>query len=313
MNLRAGPPFVIAHRGASGYLPEHTREAKALAYGLGADYLEQDVVAARDGTLVVMHDLHLDDMTDVADRFPGRARRDGRHYVIDFDWEELASLRVHERRRPGRSERVFEGRFDEPWVDFRLVRLDDELRFVRALNRTTGRRVGVYPEIKHPGFHRDHGVDLAVSMLAALADHGYDAADSGAVVQCFDAEVLRRCRVELGTRLPLAQLVEAGRLEALGPADLERIAGYAAALAPHHADLVRRGNPPEPNDARDRARRAGLALHPYTFRRDQPPMEPGEFEALLEFYFTEVGVEAVFCDQPDAAVRVRDRVRATRR
>jgi glycerophosphoryl diester phosphodiesterase len=85
-------PIVIAHRGASGYLPEHTLEAKALAYGLGADYLEQDVVATRDAQLVVLHDLHLDDVTDVASRFPGRQRADGRHYAIDFDLAELQQL-----------------------------------------------------------------------------------------------------------------------------------------------------------------------------------------------------------------------------
>src|SRR5688572_24954616 len=95
------PPFVIAHRGASGYLPEHTLAAKALAYGLGADYLEQDVVATRDGRLVVLHDLHLDDISDVARRFPGRQRADGRHYVVDFDLSELETLRVFERRTPG--------------------------------------------------------------------------------------------------------------------------------------------------------------------------------------------------------------------
>jgi len=94
-------PIVIAHRGASGYLPEHTLEAKALAYGLGADYLEQDVVATRDAQLVVLHDLHLDDVTDVASRFPGRQRADGRHYAIDFDLAELQQLAVSERRKPG--------------------------------------------------------------------------------------------------------------------------------------------------------------------------------------------------------------------
>ena len=94
-------PIVIAHRGASGYLPEHTLAAKALAHGLGADYIEQDVVATRDSQLVVLHDLYLDDVTDVALKFPGRQRSDGRHYVIDFDLAELEQLTVFERRAPG--------------------------------------------------------------------------------------------------------------------------------------------------------------------------------------------------------------------
>src|SRR5262245_10608653 len=107
----AESPIVIAHRGASGYLPEHTLEGKALAFGLGADYLEQDVVATRDSQLVVLHDLYLDDVTDVAERFPGRQRQDGRHYAIDFDLVELQQLSVCERRRPGSSEARFPNRF----------------------------------------------------------------------------------------------------------------------------------------------------------------------------------------------------------
>ena len=77
---RAARPLVIAHRGASGYLPEHTLVAKALAFGQGADYLEQDVVATRDDELIVFHDLTLEDTTDVAQRFPGRQRADGHYY-----------------------------------------------------------------------------------------------------------------------------------------------------------------------------------------------------------------------------------------
>ena len=105
------PPIVIAHRGASGYLPEHTLVAKALAHGLGADYLEQDVVATRDGQLVVLHDLYLDDVTDVAAKFPGRQRTDGRHYVIDFDLAELKTLTIFERRAPGALTAKYPARF----------------------------------------------------------------------------------------------------------------------------------------------------------------------------------------------------------
>ena len=88
---------VIAHRGASGYLPEHTLPAKALAYAMGADFLEQDVVATRDDILVVLHDIHLDRVTDVAAQFPNRARADGRFYVRDFDFAEIRTLKVTER------------------------------------------------------------------------------------------------------------------------------------------------------------------------------------------------------------------------
>src|SRR5690606_4780770 len=122
-----GRPVVIAHRGASGYLPEHTLEAKALAYGFGVDFLEQDVVATRDRELVVLHDLHLDDVTDVAQRFSGRARADGRHYVVDFTLAELRTLNVVERRRPGTREPLYAGRFAADTPRFRIATLDEEL------------------------------------------------------------------------------------------------------------------------------------------------------------------------------------------
>lgn len=99
LSLSAGAiakPLVIAHRGASGYLPEHTLEAKALAYAMKPDYIEQDVVMTKDDQLVVLHDHYLDRVTDVAERFPHRAREDGRYYAIDFTLAEIKSLRVTE-------------------------------------------------------------------------------------------------------------------------------------------------------------------------------------------------------------------------
>ncbi|MCT7144116.1 glycerophosphodiester phosphodiesterase family protein, partial [Salmonella enterica] len=89
----AAEKVVIAHRGASGYLPEHTLPAKAMAYAQGADYLEQDLVMTKDDHLVVLHDHYLDRVTDVADRFPDRARKDGRYYAIDFTLDEIKSLK----------------------------------------------------------------------------------------------------------------------------------------------------------------------------------------------------------------------------
>ncbi|HVS22519.1 MAG TPA: glycerophosphodiester phosphodiesterase family protein, partial [Gammaproteobacteria bacterium] len=166
-------PIVIAHRGASGYLPEHTLEAKALAFGLGADYLEQDVVATRDAELVVLHDPYLDDVTDVAERFPGRRREDGRHYAIDFDLVELRQLAVSERRRSGSRGARFPARFPPETAIFRIATLEEELALISGLNRSTGRNVGIYPEIKHPQWHREHGIDLARLLIDKLYAHGY--------------------------------------------------------------------------------------------------------------------------------------------
>lgn len=95
-SIVSAEPLVIAHRGASGYLPEHTLEAKTLAYAMKPDYIEQDVVMTKDDQLVVLHDHYLDRVTDVAERFPNRARADGRYYAIDFTLAEIKTLRVTE-------------------------------------------------------------------------------------------------------------------------------------------------------------------------------------------------------------------------
>ncbi|MDZ7643634.1 MAG: glycerophosphodiester phosphodiesterase [Woeseiaceae bacterium] len=222
----AAAPLIIAHRGASGYLPEHTLEAKALAYGLGADYLEQDVVVTRDDRLVVLHDIHLDRVTNVASVYPSRARDDGRYYARDFDLAELQTLLVWERFSDTAGEiPVFPERFPARAGTFRVASLDDELTMIRGLNRATGRTVGIYPEIKSPAWHHDAGVDSAALLLDLLARHGYREASDPAFVQCFDAGELRRIRVDLGCRLPLVQL-------AGDDAWQESATDYAALLTP---------------------------------------------------------------------------------
>jgi len=302
-------PIVIAHRGASGYLPEHTLVAKALAYGLGADFLEQDVVASRDGTLVVLHDLHLDDVSDVAQRFPGRQRSDGRHYVIDFDLAELQTLRVFERRLPGTAAAKYPGRFPGDAGVAGITTLADELRLVQGLNKSMGRTVGIYPEIKEPEWHRRQGIDLAPRLLAELAAFGYSDAGDPVFVQCFDAAELVRVKEQLGCALKLIQLVgaEPSYSELLTPAGLRRVTQYAVGLGPHHSQLAAGavGRPPQLMPLTHLAQEAGLQLHPYTFRSDDLPGYAQTLEEWLEFFLVKARVDGLFCDHPDVAVRVR--------
>ena len=303
------PPIVIAHRGASGYLPEHTLAAKALAHGLGADYLEQDVVATRDSQLVVLHDLYLDDVTDVAVKFPGRHRNDGRHYVIDFDLAELKTLTVFERRAPGAATAKYPKRFPAEIGLFGVATLEQELELIRGLNRSTGRAVGIYPEIKDPQWHRRHGIDLSKLVLAELRAFGYSRAGDAAFVQCFDTVELARLKRELACELPLIQLVEPepeyGAL--LTAAGLRSLSGYAYGLGPHYSQLVEaeEGHGPRPADLVRHARDAGLRVHAYTFRRDDLPAYTRTLEELLALFFVDVGVDGVFSDHPDVAARVR--------
>jgi len=311
--MTAPRPLVIAHRGASGYLPEHTLEAKSLAWGQGADYLEQDVVVTRDDRLVVLHDIHLDRVTDVALRFPDRARPDGRWYARDFDLSELRTLAVWERFTDAfGNEPAFPGRFPARSGRFRIAALEDELSLIAGLNRASGRRVGIYPEIKRPAWHREEGVDSARLLLETLAAFGYRAPSDPVFLQCFDALELRRVREELGCRLRLVQLVgendwgEAPTdYTALRTADgLARVAEYADGLGPWLNQLYElepiNGDPVSSGLA-SRAHEAGLVVHPYTFRADALPPGFAAFEPMVRWFADNLGIDGLFTDFPDRA------------
>ena len=304
--------LIIAHRGASGYLPEHTPEAKALAYGLGADCIEQDVVATRDNELVVLHDIYLDRVTDVAQRFPDRARDDGRWYVRDFDLRELRQLNVHERRSEDGLAAVYPSRFPTRAGRFRIASLRDEIEMIQGLNRSTGREVALYPEVKRPAWHREEGVDVFVLLLKLLAEYGYRTRKDAAWLQCFDADELRRARRELGSDLRQVQLIgenEWGEAptdyEALKTAaGLRQVAGWADAVGPWLGQLYtlpRIDGPPMATGFVAAAHSAGLAVHPYTFRADDLAAGFGSFEAMVRWFVNELAIDGLFTDFPDRA------------
>ena len=304
--------IVIAHRGASGYLPEHTLAAKAAAHAMGADYLEQDVVLSRDGVPLVLHDVQIDTVTDVAELFPDRARADGRFYAIDFALDELRTLNVMERcDRTGRP--VYPDRFPRGASSFRIATLAEEIELIQGMNLSTGREAGIYTEIKAPAWHRAEGQDIAKAVLAVLADYGYADLDDAAYIQCFDWNETQRIRGELGWRGRLVQLLgenawgEAPEVDydalrtpdglaaiakvaqGIGPAMEQVVAGVDAAGRPVVTDLVAR------------AHAVGLAVHPYTLRADALPAYADSLEAALRIFF-EAGADGVFTDFPDRAV-----------
>ncbi|MFM8494363.1 MAG: glycerophosphodiester phosphodiesterase [Planctomycetia bacterium] len=301
---RAAPPIVIAHRGASGYLPEHTLPAKALAVGQGADYVEQDVVATRDGVPVVLHDIHLDGVSDVAERFPGRARADGRFYCADFTLAELKSLAIVERFDHRDGAQIYPGRFPKDDGRLALATLEEELRFLAGLSKSLGRPVGIYPEIKQPAFHRQEGHDLARSVLDLLARSGYATRADRCYVQCFDPAEVRRIRTDLGWQGNLVQLVGGDAAELVAGDGLARIAEVADGLGPA-LDLVI-GKDGRATDLVERAHAAGLVVHPWTARRDALPRWAGSFDELME-RLGGAGVDGVFTDFPDLAVAWRGR------
>ena len=283
--------IVIAHRGASGYVPEHTLAAKAMAYAMHPDYLEQDVVLSKDDVPIVIHDIHLDAVTNVAEVFPNRKREDGRYYVIDFTFEELKALRVIERFDYETGEVVFPKRFPKGKSRFGLHSLQEEIELIQGLNKSTGNFMGIYPEIKEPAFHRSEGKDISTMVLKVLSDYGYTSKKDACILQCFDASELKRIRQELNSELFLVQLMEFE--EEID--SIPKFAAYIDGLGPWIKLL-------EDNRLMAMANENKLVVHAYTLRKDQLN-ENQTFEELLEEVLFRQGVDGVFTDHPDAVIQ----------
>jgi len=303
-------PIVIAHRGASGYLPEHTLEAKALAHGMGAHFLEQDVVLSRDGVPVVLHDIHLESTTDVAQRFPTRAREDGRYYALDFDLDELRQLRLHERSyvdQDGNQRAYFPGRFPLGKGHFRLPTLAEELAFLDGLDLSRGVSTGRYIELKAPQWHQRQGYKLAQAVLDVLQEQGYADRQNQVFLQCFDDLTLKW--LSANTTLPLIQLIgdnswgEDGGVdyEAMLTAEgIQRIATYAQGIGPWIPQVIDANL--APTGLARLAHEHGLLVHPYTLRTDDLPPGAKTIQAVHQALFIDAAVDGLFTDFPDLTV-----------
>ncbi len=312
-------PLVIAHRGASGYLPEHTLAAKALAYGMGADYLEQDVVATRDDELVVLHDIHLDRVTDVVERFPTRARDDGRWYARDFDLAELKTLNVYERMNERRDGAAFADRFPHRRGRFSINTLADEIEMIHGMNRASGRNVGIYPEIKRPAWHRAQGVDLTVRLLDELDRYGYRRRADPVYVQCFDAAETRRIRETLRSDLRLVQLVgendwqeSSTDYDHLKTAEgIAEIAEYADGVGPwieQLYSLAEIDGQPVSSGLVSRAHDNGLTVHPYTFRADALARGFDSYAEMVRWFTETLAIDGLFTDFTDLTLEALGRL-----
>lgn len=290
---------VIAHRGASGYLPEHTLEAYTMAYALGADYVEPDLALTKDGVFVCIHDIYLELTTNVKEVFPDRAREDGRWYVADFTLAEIKQLRVHERTRKEGTP-YFPGRFPLVLSKFEVPTLTEMIELIQGLNKSTGRNVGIYPEIKQPSWHAKQGLPMEEALLRILNLYGYKGPDAKVYLQCFEAESLKKLRFELGTDLSLVQLIGgSGETydQMVTEAGLDEIATYANGIG---LDKVRiEANPDFVSWAHER----GLIVHPYTFRADSLPDQYRTLEEELYQFYIIYDVDGLFTDFTDRAIK----------
>ena len=308
--------IVIAHRGASGYLPEHTLEAKAMAYAQGADYIEQDLVMTSDDELIVLHDITLDRTTDVDEKFPGRAREDGRFYAIDFTLAEIRTLNAVEGFRLVDGEKVqgFANRFPMSKGSFSVPTFQEEIELIQGLNVSTGKDIGIYPEIKQPAFHRQEGKDISTRVVQVLKEYGYTSKDSKVFLQTFDYDELALIKKEIFPAVG----IDVNLIMLLGnttdypwmfePNGMSKLAYSADGIGPSYNLVVDRSssqNQLQITDLVARAHGAGLEVHPYTFRAD-PGAVPGyakDFEDLLNIHFFQADVDGLFTDFPDRAVQ----------
>ncbi len=311
-------PLIIAHRGASGYRPEHTLAAYDLAIGQGADVIEPDLVITKDGVLVARHDRYLSTTTDVADHpeFANRKKPNADPndspredwWVEDFTLEELKTLRAVQ-PFPGRSD-AYDGQYEIPTFE-------EILALAARRASEAGRPVGVYPETKHPGYFESIGMDFEQPLLAAL-----EAFEAGPVfIQSFEPEILKRLKGK--TDATLVQLVFEEAPGAGSNIPLTEIADYADAVGPSKF-LILTDDEDWTSFVKD-AHALGLKVHPWTFRNDQPSsvvhyfldtaylvnmrgeevsLDPESPDAEYFMYFS-LGVDGVFTDFPDTGVKAR--------
>ena len=309
--------LVIAHRGASGYLPEHTLESAVLAFAMNADFLELDVVMTRDGHLIVMHDLTLNATTNVDEIFPGRRGADGKYYTMEFSLAEIKKLRVHERSKKRGSGPAFKGRFPNEFLLFEVPTLEEMLQLVNGLKQSHGREMGLYIEIKGANIHRQYKLDPAKKLLATLERYDYREASDPIWIQSFDAEVLKTMRQKHKTRLKLLQLIGENRwrLSATdfdylkSEAGLNEVAQYADGIGPWMNQVVTGKNISGDLKLTGLVKMAhlrNLKVHPYTLRKDRLPSYAETFEDLLHIFFNLAQVDGVITDFPDQAIKFLD-------
>jgi glycerophosphoryl diester phosphodiesterase len=323
-------PLVLAHRGASGYRPEHTLAAYKLAIELGADYVEPDLVSTKDGVLVARHENEISGTTDVAARpeFTDRMTTksiDGRPvtgwFTEDFTLAELKTLRAKERLplvRPGNTR--YDGLFEVPT-------LDEVLDLVARESKRLHRTIGVYPETKHPTYFDSIGLSLEEPLVRTLERHHLNRPTAKVFVQSFETGNLQE--LDRVLRVPIIQLIDASGapydLLAAGdprtyadlatPAGLEEIASYADGVGANKF-LVIPAAATTPTNLVDDAHAQGLDIHVWTMRDENQFMAPrfrigtdpnAKGNALAEYFaFFDAGVDGVFSDYSDTAVEARE-------
>jgi len=284
-NAEATRPLIIAHRGASGDRPEHTLAAYELAIDKGADFIEPDLVVTKDLVLVARHETELSGTTNVAsiEEFEDRRKTVeigglivAGWFAEDFTLAELQTLRVRERVPGARPDNIaFNGLYQIPTFD-------EIVQLVRAKEAETGRKVGLYPELKSPTWLlQEAGIDVIDLLVAQLQKHGLDGADANAFIQVFEVGPLQRLDKLIDTPLVLLVAPEGGPYDEpgmrwsdmLSPTGLEEVAAYADGIGPWLGHVLDSATMADTGLV-GRAHAAGLKVHPWTLRKENGFLPP---------------------------------------
>jgi glycerophosphoryl diester phosphodiesterase len=323
-------PVVVGHRGAPGYRPEHTLASYELAFRMGANWVDVDLVPTKDGQLVARHEPEIGGTTDVADH-PEFANRkttkiiDGISttgwFTEDFTLAELKTLRAKERIpdvRPNNT--IYNGRYQ-------IATYQEILDLTKRLSRELHRTVGTYPEVKHSTFFQTIGNPVEPKLVDILNRNGLNRRDAPVIIQSFEVSNLIALHKQL--RVPLLQLTSATGAPAdfvakgdkrtyadiVSKQGLREVAKYATYLGPDKAQIIpldKAGNLTTPTALVADAHAAGLQVQPYTFRNENNflPTNLRSSSNLTQYgnifaeetAFLKAGVDGFFADQSDTAL-----------
>ena len=305
---------IIAHRGASGYLPEHTLAAATLAHSQRPDFIEQDVVMTKDHIPVVLHDIQLQDVTNVEQVFPDRHRADQHFYAIDFSLAELRQLTIHE-RHDDQGKAVFNQRYQGNGRGFRIATLAEHIELITELNRQFAVNIGVYIEIKAPAWHRRQGVDISDRVITLIQQQVNP--EMPVVLQCFDFAETRRIRTSLEYQGQLMQLIGENSwnesatdydwlMSRAGLAQVAKVADGIGPWLPQIYEKTSAGNELDVPAWVAVAQQHGLTIHPYTYRQDALP-DNLSGRSLIHYLQLTLKADGLFTDQvPAVKVRLND-------
>lgn len=320
-SLSFAKPLILGHRGACGYRPEHTLASYQLAIDMGADYIEPDLVMTKDGVLIARHENEISETTDVATKFPDRKKTktiDGKTvtgwFTEDFTLNEIKTLRAKERL--AFRDHSYDGQFEIP--TFKEI-----VELALKQSEKTKRVIGLYPETKHPTYFKSIGLPLEKALVQELKNAGLNTKKSPVFIQSFELTNLKQ--LNKITPVPLIYLIDDPELipadfqasgdkrtylQMLSDEGLKEIKKTADGIGPYKRYIVTAKDDKKltTTDLVNRAHSIGLLVHPYTFRSEEKYLlkdyNKDSQAEYLEFFA--LGVDGVFTDFPDHAVKARE-------